>query len=75
MPYDDIDDLRAELRRLWLAATQGRWTADILSTGQNHLFAVKPDGGMGLRAMPNRGEDARTGPRDHGSAGDASPAW
>ena len=57
---DDLDQLRAELRLLWAAATQGRWEAVILAgQGQNHLYAVTREGGRWLLAFPNKAADAR----------------
>ena len=59
-PDDDLEELRAELRRLWAAATPGRWEAVILAgQGQNHLYAVTPKGSRWLLAFPNTAADAR----------------
>ena len=49
---------RAELRRLFLAASPGAWEARVLSVGQAHVYAVREDGSRWLLAMPNKGPDA-----------------
>jgi hypothetical protein len=60
---DPLDRLRADLRRLYVAATAGRggrWEAvHVGGADQVHLYGVAADGGRWLIALPNRLADAR----------------
>ncbi len=59
-PNDDIEALRAELRRLWRATRPGRWEAvEVSAAARADLYRVAPDGSRWIVAMPNRIEDAR----------------
>lgn len=57
-PTPITDAERAELRRLFLAASQGTWEANVLAVGQAHVYALRADGTRWLLAMPNKGPDA-----------------
>jgi hypothetical protein len=59
MPSDDLAALRAELRRLYLAAGCVRWEAHDVVGGHVHLYAIDAAGRAWLVAMPNKLADAQ----------------
>jgi hypothetical protein len=60
MPADPaIDKLRIELRRLFLAASRGKWVATALADGECRVDALEPRGGRCLVAKPVIYADAK----------------